>query len=101
MEELAVPAVREAVRGRDIVVIDEIGRMELLAPSFADAVVEALESGKKVVGTIMLASHPWADEVKRRDEVYVATVTRDNRAEVLEDLLRWMGFPTGPSEPGK
>jgi nucleoside-triphosphatase len=98
MEGLAVPAVREAVRNRDIVVIDEIGKMELFSPSFSEAVVEALESGKMVVGTIMLASHPWADEVKRRDDVHVATVTRDNRSEVLEDLLRWMGSPRTPAE---
>jgi nucleoside-triphosphatase len=98
MEELAVPAVREAVRSRDIVVIDEIGKMELFSPSFREAVVEALESGKKVVGTIMLAPHPWADEVKRRDDVHVATVTRDNRGEILEDLQRWMGSPRTPTE---
>ena len=98
MEEVAVPAIREAVRSRDIVVIDEIGKMELFSSSFRDAVIEALESGKKVVGTIMLASHPWADEVKRRDDVHVATVTRENRGEVLEDLLLWIGSPTASPE---
>jgi nucleoside-triphosphatase len=98
MEEVAVPAIREALRGRDIVVIDEIGKMELFSSSFREAVIEALESGRKVVGTIMLASHPWVDEVKRRGDVHVATVTRDNRGEVLGDLLQWIGSPTAAPE---
>lgn len=98
MEVVAVPAIREAARKRDIVVIDEIGRMELFSPSFPEAVIEALESGKKVVGTIMLAPHPWADDLKRREDVHVAVVTRENHDEVLKDLVRWMGSPRTPAE---
>jgi nucleoside-triphosphatase len=94
MDEVAIPALREAVRTRDIVVIDEIGKMELFSTSFRDAVIEALESGKKVLGTIMLASHPWADGVKRRPEVEIITVTRVNRSGVVNQVLRWLGEGT-------
>jgi nucleoside-triphosphatase len=90
MEEVAIPAVREAICNRDIVVIDEIGKMELFSYSFRDAVIEALESEKRVLGTIMLASHPWADVVKRRAEVEVISVTRLNRSEVVDQVLGWL-----------
>jgi len=90
MDEVAVPAVREAIRSCDIVVIDEIGKMELFSKSFKEVVVEALQSGKKVLGTIMLAPNPWADGVKQRLEVEIITVTRNNRSAVVKQVLEWL-----------
>jgi nucleoside-triphosphatase THEP1 len=90
IDGVAVPAIREAMLSYDIVVIDEIGRMELFSPYFRDAVIEALESEKKVLGTVMLAAHPWADEIKRRDEVEIVRVTRANRNEVVDQVLLWL-----------
>jgi nucleoside-triphosphatase THEP1 len=45
---------------------------------------------KKVLGTIMLNPHPFADEIKRRPEVEVLLVTRDNRTEVMRKVLNWL-----------
>jgi nucleoside-triphosphatase len=91
MDKTAIPALKEAIKSKDIVVIDEIGKMELFSPSFKDAVIEALQSKKKVLGTIMLASHPWADKIKERPEVEVIKVTRFNRGEVIKQVLDWLG----------
>ncbi len=90
MDKVAVPALRQAIQSKDIIVIDEIGKMELFSQSFKDAVVEALRSEKKVLGTIMLASHPWADKIKERPEVEVIVVTRFNRNDVTDKLLNWL-----------
>jgi len=87
MDKVAVPALKQALQSKDIIVIDEIGKMELFSPSFQDAVIEALQSQKKVLGTIMLASHPWADKIKERPEVEVIKVTRFNRSEVTNKVL--------------
>ena len=91
MDKVAVPALKQALQSKDIIVIDEIGKMELFSPSFKDAVIEALQSEKKVLGTIMLASHPWADKIKERPEVEVIQVTRFNRNEVTNKVLNWLG----------
>ena len=91
MDKVAVPALKQAIQSKDIIVIDEIGKMELFSPSFKDAVMEALQSEKKVLGTIMLASHPWADKIKERPEVEVIQVTRLNRNEVVNQVLAWIG----------
>jgi len=90
MDKVAVPALKQALQSKDIIVIDEIGKMELFSPSFQDAVIEALQSEKKVLGTIMLASHPWADKIKERPEVEVIKVTRFNRSEVTNKVLNWL-----------
>lgn len=90
LERVGVFALREAVRGCEVVVIDEIGKMELFSPAFREAVLEMLGSGKKVLGTIMLSPHPFADAVKARPEVRVLTLTRSNRKEVLEEVSQWL-----------
>ena len=90
LEKVAIPAVRQAVRECDLIVIDEIGKMELLSPSFQKVVEEAIESGKPVLGTIMLKPHPWADRLKGRPEVKIIFVNRGNQAQVARQVLEWL-----------
>lgn len=90
LDRVGVSTLQRAIRECDIVVIDEIGKMELLSPNFKRTVLEALNSGKRVLGTIMLAPHTWADEVKRNPSVTTVTVTRKNRDEVFESMLNWL-----------
>jgi len=90
LNRLGVSALRQALEGNDLIVVDEIGKMELLSPRFREVVLQAIESGKKVLGTIMLNSHPFADEVKRHPEVKTLMVTRANHSEVLKEVLEWL-----------
>ena len=39
-----------------------------------------------------LNPHPFTDQVKRRPEVEVLLVTRDNRPEVMKKVLDWLAF---------
>ncbi len=90
LERVGVSALKQATRGCALVVIDEIGKMELFSPSFREAVIEAIDSGKRVLGTIMLSSHPWANQVKRHPNVAVIPLTRENREQVLKQLEEWL-----------
>ncbi|MDH4291082.1 MAG: NTPase [Dehalococcoidia bacterium] len=92
LDRVGVSALYRALQESDLVVIDEIGKMELLSPQFKEAVTQALDSGKKVLGTIMLNHHPFADEIKRHPEAEVLLVTRDNRTEVMKKVLDWIAF---------
>ncbi len=90
LDRVGVSALRRGVQEFDLVVIDEIGKMELLSSQFREAVTHALNSDKKVLGTIMFNPHPFADDVKRRPEVEILLVTRDNRIDVAEKVLNWL-----------
>jgi len=90
LNRVGVSALRRALKEADLIVIDEIGKMELLSPWFREAVTQAINSGKKVLGTIMLNPHPFADEIKRYPEVETLLVTRDNRTEVMRKVLNWL-----------
>lgn len=90
LESVGVPALEEATKRCDLVIIDEIGKMELLSRKFREAVSQVIESGKRTIGTVMLNPDPWADKVKRRPEVNLITLTRDNRQQVLAEILEWL-----------
>jgi len=90
LERVGVSALREAIKERDIVVIDEIGKMELFSTQFREAVREAIASGKRVLGTIMLAPHPWADEIKSLPQVKLVEVTRINYYQVQKEIRGWL-----------
>ena len=90
LERVGIPALHKAAQQCNLVVIDEIGKMELFSADFRDTVSRMIDSGTRILGTIMLNPNPWADAIKRQPQVNVLTVTRDNHRQVLEGLLQWL-----------
>jgi nucleoside-triphosphatase len=90
LNRVGVSALQRALREGNLIVIDEIGKMELLSPEFRQAVQQTIDSGSKVLGTIMLNPHPFADEVKRHPQVETLLLTRDNRSVVMSKVLDWL-----------
>lgn len=83
-------ALQRAAEEADIIVIDEIGKMELLSKKFKTTVLEIIEIGKKSLGTIMLKSDPWADMIKKKPQVQIITLNRNNRQEVRDKIMVWI-----------
>jgi len=96
LDRVGVSALRKAAEQCDLVVVDEIGKMELFSADFREAVLEIIGGGKRVLGTIMLHANPWADAIKRQSQVILVTVTRASYQQVLEDLRDWLRA-TNPS----
>lgn len=90
MDKVGVPALREAAEQCDLVIIDEIGKMELFSSAFREAVQEIIGGGKRVLGTIMLQANPFADAIKRHPRVNLVTVTRASYNLVFEELKSWL-----------
>ncbi|MFC2006052.1 NTPase [Chloroflexota bacterium] len=90
LEQVGVPALHRAARQCGLVVIDEIGKMELFSAEFRETVSQMIDNGKRILGTIMLNPNPWADAIKRQPQVNLVTVTRDNYQQVLEELINWL-----------
>lgn len=66
IDELAVPALYQGMEENGLIVIDEIGPMEILSPRFRQAVLDVLESPVRVLGTIVKRSIPFIDALKAR-----------------------------------
>jgi nucleoside-triphosphatase len=88
LERVGVPALEEAAASADVVLVDEIGKMEMASHRFRQAVESALDAGCCLLGSILLAPHPWADAVKARPEVLVVGLTPGERERVRERLTR-------------
>jgi nucleoside-triphosphatase len=92
MDGLVVPEIERGVaaasmRADVIIVMDEIGKMELISQGFREAVSHALDSQARVLGTIMARPHPFADALKVRGDVGIVTVTRDNRERLRTSIV--------------
>lgn len=87
LERTGVRSLREAIATKKLVVVDEIGPMELLSPLFREVVLEALESPIPVLGTIMLRPAPFADYIKTRPEVTIFPISRRDRSETVQAVL--------------
>ncbi|HEY82831.1 MAG TPA: NTPase [Dehalococcoidia bacterium] len=90
LERVGVAALRRAAARSCLVIVDEIGKMELFSAAFRESVLAIANSGKRVLGTIMLAPNPWADAIKRLPQVKLVEVTRANREQVRDDLRDWL-----------
>ncbi len=86
LESVGLPALEEAP-GATLLVIDEIGKMELLSPRFQAAVRRALGSGRPVLASIMLSRHPFADALKSRADVRLIQLTPEKRERALEEVV--------------
>jgi nucleoside-triphosphatase len=95
-ERLALPALASPPEG-GIVLIDELGKMELASHAFRDAVSRLFEEPVALVATVHVARHPFTDALKRRPGVELVEVTVRNRDDLPQRLAARLGFDTTPS----
>jgi len=82
LEKIALPAIEKAITDENvnIIIIDEIGKMEMLSEKFCDMVIEALDSDKPIMVTLHKKSRtPLLQDVRRRDDMRILEVTPVNR----------------------
>jgi nucleoside-triphosphatase len=97
LDEVGVAALERAIEGAQYVVVDEIGKMELFSERFREAVKEAVQSDKAVIGTVMSGRNPWVDELKSLPQVTVLKVTPANRDGVVQRVLDLLHPPLTPA----
>ena len=73
-----------------IVVIDEIGKMELFCGPFKDAVLQAVGGPYTVVATVMAKPNPWVEGLKAMPGVTLWKVTEENRDGLAEQIVEWL-----------
>jgi len=88
LESIGASAIYNAVAKAEIVVIDEVGPMELHSTAFKEAVSEALESGKPVIGVIHeRAQDNLIKAIKENDDAEIIRVTQINRGQIHSYLV--------------
>ncbi len=77
-EKLAVPTIQE-VNPDEMMVIDEIGKMELFSKSFQEAVLKVLDSPVPVLATVGYGLIPFVEKLFERKDSIFAEVTPESR----------------------
>lgn len=77
IETIAVPAIMP--NAEQVIILDEIGKMECFSQKFVAAAKQALDSPCIVIGTITLGGSDFIQEVKQRDDIEIIEVTLENR----------------------
>ncbi len=86
-EATGVESITKAISTNEIIIIDEIGRMELFSKKFRDVVVQALKIGR-VVATIRKGKGGFIDEIKSRKDARVIEINLKNRETLLSSLAQ-------------
>ncbi len=92
VEDIGVNAIKHGVEKGNVVVVDEIGKMELFSKAFEKSVISVLDSPTHVVATIMSKPNPYADRVKRRDDIVLLEVTKGNRDDIPDLIRKQLGM---------
>lgn len=89
LDEVGAQAILRACREASLIVIDEVGPMELHSRGFRRAVLEALNSGKVVLGTIHYrARTAFTTAIRGREDIDLIEVTYENRDKLPERIAR-------------
>ena len=89
-ETVGAEAVRNGIRCAELIVMDELGRFELPAYGFRQAVTEALDSEVPTIGVLKDDDNPFLNEIRSREDTEILQVTGENRDEVKRYVESWL-----------
>ena len=97
-DRVALPALHTPATG-GVVVVDELGKMELASVPFRDAVMQLLDRDVAVVATVQRARDRFTDALRRRPGIRVVRVTEATRDALPEQLMgRLVGARRGEQQ---
>ncbi len=73
-----------------LIIIDEIGKMELLSDKFQNLIIKILDSNKILIATIALKGTGLIADIKKRKDVQIFELRRENREKLFGYILSLM-----------
>ncbi|NHJ47576.1 MAG: NTPase [Asgard group archaeon] len=80
-------ALLEMKKESDIVIIDEIGKMELFSESFKNQLMKCLEQGNVFATITMKGGGKFVSNIKNRDDIELIELTKSNRNLIIKTLV--------------
>ncbi len=90
LEKIGADALIKAARDKELIVIDEIGSMEIVSDNFRKALLECFGSSKKVLASVRYNAQPFTDEIKKMKDTSVIVLTRENYPGVKKQVKDWL-----------
>jgi nucleoside-triphosphatase len=87
-ETIAIPALEKSLKEREIIIIDEIGKMELFSQRFREMIRQILDQDEKhLLGVIHQGRDPFIGSIKRRSDVEVISINHENRDKIPFQII--------------
>jgi nucleoside-triphosphatase len=83
-ERVALPALEP--EGADLILVDELGKMELASAAFREAMSTAFQGKLPIVATVHVARHSFAGALKSDPDVETIRVSQRNRDDLPGQL---------------
>lgn len=88
-EKIALPELEKGLKENGVVVIDEIGKMELFSERFKVLVLELFKSERAIIATIPLVPLPFITNLIKIPRVKVIDITLTNRERLGKEWEDW------------
>ncbi len=89
IDQIAVPSMLPSTPDQ-IVVIDEIGKMECFSRLFKETLLKVLSSNNLVIGSVAIKGDRFIQSIKKRDDVSLVSISEDTRDSALDLFLKQM-----------
>lgn len=86
IDHIAVPSMMPT-KPDEIVIIDEIGKMECLSPVFRQTLIKILDSKHRVIGSITQRGDRFIQKIKERGDIVLIHVSEKNRDSLANSLF--------------
>ncbi|MFH1379570.1 MAG: nucleoside-triphosphatase [bacterium] len=90
LEAIGVSAMLDALAHKKIVVVDEIGSMEILSKKFHETLMKCLLSDIYVLATMRVKSQPFSDDIKQLADKKIFVLNRENFADIKNQIRDWI-----------
>jgi nucleoside-triphosphatase len=90
-DEIAIPSLERAIEREELIIIDEIGKMELYSRRFRSLILRILASEKKILGVIQQRTDPFTERIRQLPAVEIVAVTETNRNSLHSIILEKLG----------
>jgi nucleoside-triphosphatase len=87
-ESIGVNELEKGLETDSLLVIDEIGKMELFSEKFKEVLLKSLEAPNPLLATVLYKSHPFCDRLKRRADTELIKIDTKNREELVDILFK-------------
>ncbi|MGB6929345.1 MAG: nucleoside-triphosphatase [Syntrophobacteria bacterium] len=83
LDQIAVPSMLPSTPDQ-IVVVDEVGKMECFSPLFKETLIQVLSSANLVIGSVAIKGDRFIQSIKKRDDVSLVSITEKTRDAALQ-----------------
>lgn len=90
LENVGVPALKLGMMTKQLMVIDEMGMLEVHSERFKATLQEVLHSDKPVLGTIRPDAKPYLETLKKLPDTQVIVLTRSNFTSIKIQVRKWL-----------